>query len=86
MKDALRIPQGKTLRDFQRIGQCVICHNAIYGWTEAEQDYCGDPDCEHPDDLCSDPDCAEERRRIYKGDRKLKNPCGFPRLRNKMEK
>lgn len=58
MKDALRIPKGKTLRDFQRIGQCVICHNAIYGWTEAE-------------------------RRIYQGDRKLKNPCGFPRLRNK---
>ena len=80
-----RPPPGKQWADLAYRGNCVICHTAIYSWERSDPaTHCG-MDCEHPDDLCQDPECYEARRKFYQGSRKLKHPCDFPRLRNKLE-
>lgn len=90
MKPGLELPfPGKNLKDLHKVGQCVICHVPLYRWDSQEPvESCADfgpaPDCAHPDDLCKSPECAEKRRKHYAGKRKLKNPCGFPRLRDKV--
>jgi hypothetical protein len=77
-------PPGKVWRDLIKQGQCIICHAPLYGWQDIDRDICGEEVCFHPDDLCKSPECAEKRRIYYRGKRKVKHPCAFPRLRDKV--
>lgn len=87
MKPGLEIPIGKTVADFHKVGVCKICHVPLYSWVSTEtQELCGSADCEHPDELCKSEKCARERRRLFRGGKRLKNPCKFPRIRDEASK
>lgn len=91
MKPGLELPiPGRKLLDLRKVGQCLICHAQLFSWESDEpRQTCADfglptPHCEHPDDICDSKECREKRRRYYQGKRKIKNPCEFPRLRDKV--